>query len=260
MCGGVLHGSSSSSRGGWWFWFWWFHTVTHEHGTMLVPSSSQIDRTRASPPPPQHPRIVDGSMSSRGASPPAAPGRAFVAPGSGRFGVEWALAHGAGFPTLRNTAGAVAQPAGGGGGACDEPLQTPTNKADFDRSVRRLHLRVWVRMESDPFEVVHEEARQQLLEISAQLSRWHELKQSSTDADGSEATRIKSTLSRSLGELTLDLQDLQATVNIAGRDPAKYSLTQQELDCRRKFVLEMQAEASSVQAELDADQSSRGKG
>ena len=130
VCGGVLHGSSSSSRGGWWFWFWWFHTVTHEHGTMLVLSSSQIDRTRASPPPPQHPRIVDGSMSSRGASPPAAPGRAFVARVSGRSGVEWALAHGAGFPTLRNTAGAVAQPAGGGGGACDEPLQTPANEAD----------------------------------------------------------------------------------------------------------------------------------
>ena len=111
---------------------------------------------------------------------------------------------------------------------------------------------------SDPFEVVQEEARQQLLEISAQLSRWQDLKRSSTASD--EAGRVKSALSRSLGELTLDLQDLQATVNIAGRDPAKYSLTQQELDRRVQFVAEMQAEAKAVQVELDGVGGARSKG
>ena len=111
---------------------------------------------------------------------------------------------------------------------------------------------------SDPFEVVQEEARQQLLEISAQLSRWQDLKRSSTASD--EAGRVKSALSRSLGELTLDLQDLQATVNIAGRDPAKYSLTQQELDRRVQFVAEMHAEAKAVQVELDGVGGARSKG
>ena len=43
---------------------------------------------------------------------------------------------------------------------------------------------------SDPFEVVQEEARQQMLEISAQLQRWHDLSQSSGAADAAEAVKL----------------------------------------------------------------------
>jgi hypothetical protein len=108
---------------------------------------------------------------------------------------------------------------------------------------------------ADPFEVVHEEARQQILEISAQLQRWQELRRSSGAADAAEASKIKTSIGRSLAELNLDLSDLQSTVSIAARDPTKYHLTQADIDHRRKFVAEMQSDAAAVQAELDVDSS-----
>eukprot|EP00966_Prymnesium_polylepis_P190578 4416911-Prymnesium_polylepis.1 len=109
---------------------------------------------------------------------------------------------------------------------------------------------------SDPFEVVQEEARLGLLEISAQLQRWQDLRQSSAAADVAEATKIKTSIKRTLAELNLDLDDLESTVNIAARDPTKYSLTAADIDTRRKFVVGMKSDAASMQAELDADSSS----
>ncbi|KAL1520273.1 hypothetical protein AB1Y20_023741 [Prymnesium parvum] len=106
---------------------------------------------------------------------------------------------------------------------------------------------------SDPFEVVQEEARHSLLEVSAQLRRWHELRSSGSSSDAAEASRLRASISRSLAELRLDLSDLHSTVDIAARDPAKYGLKPHEVASRRKFVAEAQAEAQRAQAELEGE-------
>lgn len=107
----------------------------------------------------------------------------------------------------------------------------------------------------DPFESVQEEARLSLLELSERLAQWRDMRQS---APADAASTRKSMLS-TLSELQLDLQDLQATVDIASKEPSKYGLTLAELQRRRECVSSMQAEAASVKSELDAEQEQRAR-
>ena len=86
----------------------------------------------------------------------------------------------------------------------------------------------------DPYEVVQEDARRQLMDINAQLSHF--------DND----PRTKSQLLSAVGELEADLRDMQATVDIAARDPSKFNLTPAELDRRRAFVAETTAEGKEA--------------
>lgn len=111
---------------------------------------------------------------------------------------------------------------------------------------------------SDPFEAVQEEARHSLLEVSAQLSRWQALRGSSSPSELAEAASLHKAAARTLDELKLDLHDLQQTVDIASRDPAKYKLTPQDIENRRKSVFQMQSDAEAAQAELSCSDSGGG--
>ena len=91
----------------------------------------------------------------------------------------------------------------------------------------------------DPYEVVQEDARRQLMDINAQLSHY--------DDD----PRTKSQLLSAVGELEADLRDMQATVDIAARDPSKFNLTPAELDRRRAFVAETTAEVKEARKMLE---------
>ena len=54
-----------------------------------------------------------------------------------------------------------------------------------------------------------------------------------------------------LSELRVDLQDMQATVDIALKDPAKFNLTPSELMSRQEFVRDLQAQANDALDELE---------
>ena len=99
----------------------------------------------------------------------------------------------------------------------------------------------------DPFRAVQEEVRGTLSDIQAELAKWHKLPARSPKSEPARQ-RILSSLS----ELQVDLQDMQATIDIALRDPAKFALTPSELMARQDFVRDLQAQANDARESLES--------
>jgi hypothetical protein len=98
----------------------------------------------------------------------------------------------------------------------------------------------------DPFHSVQNEVSQQLDDIIAQIKKWKKL---SSKSPKHEPTRQR--ILSSLSELQVDLQDMQATIDIALRDPGKFALTPSELMTRQTFVRDLQAQANDARDTLD---------
>jgi hypothetical protein len=61
---------------------------------------------------------------------------------------------------------------------------------------------------------------------------------------------MRQKITSALSELQVDLQDMQATIDIAIKDPAKFQLTPSDLMTRQEFVRDLQAQANDAQEEL----------
>ena len=98
----------------------------------------------------------------------------------------------------------------------------------------------------DPFRAVQEEVSRQMETIQADIAKWQKLP---TKSPKYEPTRQR--IVSSLSELQVDLQDMQATIDIALKDPAKFALTPSELMTRQTFVRDLQAHANDARDTLD---------
>ena len=92
--------------------------------------------------------------------------------------------------------------------------------------------------------VAQEEASAQLVKVSAQMARWKELSASASEMDNTEAGQMKVRLTTTLDELQQDLQDMQATVDIAAKDPDTFGIAPAELKRRGQYVTKTRAEVS----------------
>ena len=109
--------------------------------------------------------------------------------------------------------------------------------------------------EADPFMVVQEEATKALLDVKAQFSCWRELSSLSSEMDRTAANQHKVGLTTAVGDLLLDLDDLQGAVDNAAKDPAKFGIAPEELQRRRSFISQTRAEANSIRDTLAAARS-----
>lgn len=106
----------------------------------------------------------------------------------------------------------------------------------------------------DPFCSVQTEVRDTLAEIQADLSKWQKL-----PAKSAKAEHLRQRILSTLSELQVDLQDMQSTIDIALKDPAKFALTPSELMARQEFVRDLQARTNDARDVLESPpQPSRG--
>ena len=99
----------------------------------------------------------------------------------------------------------------------------------------------------DPFRAVQEEVRGTLTDIQGELAKWRKLPPKSPKAE-----QWRQHILASLSDLKVDLQDMQATIDIALRDPTKFALTPSELMMRQDFVRDLQAQANDACEMLEA--------
>merc|ERR1712185_538982 len=62
-----------------------------------------------------------------------------------------------------------------------------------------------------------------------------------------------------VSELQVDLQDMQATIDIALKDPAKFALTPSELMSRQTFVRDLQAQVNDSRDLLEPTPAAAGR-
>ena len=99
----------------------------------------------------------------------------------------------------------------------------------------------------DPFRAVQDDVTSTLADIQGELSRWRKLPQKSPKWEPARQRIVAS-----LSELQVDLQDMQATIDIALKDPAKFALTPSELMTRQDFVRDLQAQANDARDLVEA--------
>jgi len=100
--------------------------------------------------------------------------------------------------------------------------------------------------EVDPFRAVQEEVTAAADGIQKELTKFQKLPTKSPKHEPMRQ-RIMSKVS----ELQVDLQDMQATIDIALKDPAKFALTPSELMSRQTFVRDLQAQNNDARDMLD---------
>ena len=100
---------------------------------------------------------------------------------------------------------------------------------------------------SDPFHAVQGEVRATLEDIQADLLKWKKI-----PAKSPKSEPAKQRLLAALSELQVDLQDMQATIDIALADPAKFALTPSELMTRQEFVRDLQAQGNDARDMLES--------
>ena len=98
----------------------------------------------------------------------------------------------------------------------------------------------------DPFRAVQEEVSRGLQDIQSQVVKWQKLTSKSPKYEPSRQQILSS-----LAELQVDLQDMQRTIDMALKDPAKWALTPSELMSRQTFVRDLQAQANDARDTLD---------
>lgn len=98
----------------------------------------------------------------------------------------------------------------------------------------------------DPFRAVQEEVHGSLVDLKADFAKWQKLPSKSPKKE-QERQRLLSSLS----ELQVDLQDMQATIDIALNEPTKFALTPSELMSRQDFVRDLQAQANDLRDVLE---------
>ena len=107
----------------------------------------------------------------------------------------------------------------------------------------------------DPFRAVQDEVSRQMADIQTEIVKWQRLPSKSPKH---EPTRQR--IVSSLSELQVDLQDMQATIDIALKDPAKFALTPSELMTRQTFVRDLQAQANDARDSLDPNAAAAANG
>lgn len=107
----------------------------------------------------------------------------------------------------------------------------------------------------DPFRAVQDEVARQMADIQTEIVKWQRLPSKSPKH---EPTRQR--IVSSLSELQVDLQDMQATIDIALKDPAKFALTPSELMTRQTFVRDLQAQANDARDSLDPNAATAANG
>jgi len=102
---------------------------------------------------------------------------------------------------------------------------------------------------ADPFEIVEEEARMQLADVGARLTQWRVL--AASGKDKARASKVGDAILGVISELSVDLDDMAATVGIAAKDPAKFGLSGAEISRRQQFVRASRAQAAEIRAEVE---------
>ena len=102
---------------------------------------------------------------------------------------------------------------------------------------------------ADPFEIVEEEARMQLADVGARLTQWRVL--AASGKDKARASKVGDAILGVVSELSVDLDDMAATVGIAAKDPAKFGLSDAEISRRQQFVRASRAQAAEIRAEVE---------
>ena len=100
---------------------------------------------------------------------------------------------------------------------------------------------------ADPFEIVEEEARMQLADVGARLTQWRVL--AASGKDKARASKVGDAILGVVSELSVDLDDMAATVDIAAKDPAKFGLSDAEISRRQQFVRASRASGRAPRGE-----------
>ena len=106
---------------------------------------------------------------------------------------------------------------------------------------------------ADPFRAVQEEVSGNFSQIKDELAKWRKM-----PAKSPRKEEARQNILGMVQELLVDLQDMQATIDIALKDPAKFSLTPHELMSRQEFVRALQAQANDTRDLLSSTLPSRG--
>jgi hypothetical protein len=106
----------------------------------------------------------------------------------------------------------------------------------------------------DPFRAVQDEVTASFNSVQADIQKWQKL---STKSPKHEPMRQR-IMSR-VSELQVDLQDMQATIDIALKDPTKFALTPSELMARQSFVRDLQAHVNDSRDLLEPTPAAAGR-
>ncbi|XP_065191186.1 syntaxin-6-like [Sycon ciliatum] len=88
----------------------------------------------------------------------------------------------------------------------------------------------------DPYFVVRNEVQGALGESQQSYRRWQELYANKTTQGGQEYEWLKNKLLNSLKSIDWDLEDLSETISVVESNPAKFRLTEQEINERKNFI------------------------
>ena len=98
----------------------------------------------------------------------------------------------------------------------------------------------------DPFRAVSQEVKGAVSDLKHEMAAYKKL-----PAKSPKAEMMRSKIFTSLSELQVDLKDMQATIDIALNDPAKFALTPSELMTRQEFVRDLQAQTNDMRDEFE---------
>ncbi|GJQ14025.1 hypothetical protein GpartN1_g5816.t1 [Galdieria partita] len=102
----------------------------------------------------------------------------------------------------------------------------------------------------DPFYVVRDQVKENLVSIREVFEQWKRLLFTTNTATNEEFDWLHNQLQNSLRSVYLDLQELQKTVNVVERNPAKFNLSKSEIDSRKGFVSETMKELETIKSTL----------
>ncbi|XP_067145402.1 syntaxin-6-like [Centruroides vittatus] len=94
----------------------------------------------------------------------------------------------------------------------------------------------------DPFFVVKDEVLQAVTKTKALYQRWCEVQKDSNLVSKEEIEWTTNELRNSLRSIGWDVEDLEETISIVENNPKKFKLEDGEIDSRKAFVVQVQAE------------------
>lgn len=86
---------------------------------------------------------------------------------------------------------------------------------------------------TDPFNIVKEELKKSVNKTKSLVESYNVL---SNDASKDTKNKLLTDIRTNLKSINWDTQDLEETINIASKNPAKYNLTNNDIENRRNFI------------------------
>lgn len=98
---------------------------------------------------------------------------------------------------------------------------------------------------ADPFLTVREDVQANLEQANLLLESYQRIAKTSAP-DSSEVLQTLEDIDQILEEIDTDIEDLQAAVNAISSDPARYNLSQTEVEKRRGFLSNVRSECNRL--------------